>query len=365
MTETDRQSANSGTKAPDAALSLPEGRLSAWFEHYVQGFEGPLSTSQFKGGQSNPTYLLTTPAKRYVLRRKPPGPLLPSAHAVEREFRVMQALGLQGFPVPKVYGLCEDETVIGSVFFVMEHIDGRIIWEPFIPDATPADRTAIFDAMNMVMAQLHTLDPYENGLGDYGRPSDYLKRQVSRWTRQYRASETETIPAMEMLIEWLPDNLPQEQPARLVHGDFRLDNLILAPDENRVAAVLDWELSTLGDPIADFTYHCMQWVMPRTPDGSGIGTLAGHDLTQMGIPSLVDYVERYEARTGYTVHEHLDFYFAFNFFRLAAILQGIAGRLRDGTATSGHARSMASQTGAIAETGRYFAEQPNKQASNL
>ncbi|WP_417685496.1 phosphotransferase family protein [Roseibium sp.] len=352
---TDRQSANSGTKAPEAALALPEESLSSWLTQHVDGFTGPITVTQFKGGQSNPTYLIEAASGRYVLRRKPPGNLLPSAHAVEREHRVMAALGRQGFPVPEVHALCEDESVIGSVFFVMDHIDGRIIWEPYIPDASPGDRAEIFDAMNATMAQLHNLKPEEIGLADYGKPSDYLKRQVSRWTRQYRASETTAIPAMETLIDWLPENLPPEQPSRLVHGDFRLDNLILAKKANRIEAVLDWELSTLGDPVADFTYHCMQWAMPVTK--GGIGTLQGHDLAALGIPELGDYVADYERRTGLVIGHNLPFYFAFNFFRLAAILQGIAGRLRDGTASSAHAKSMAAQTEAIAATGLYFCNQ--------
>ena len=352
----DRQDANSGTKIPDPALALPQARLERWMETHVPGFHAPLSARQFKGGQSNPTYLVTTPGQNYVLRRKPPGPLLPSAHAIEREFRVMAALGKAGFPVPRVHTLCEDDEVIGSAFFVMDHVEGRIFWEPSAPDTTAVERTAIFDAMNATMGALHTFSPEELNLADYGKPADYLKRQVARWSRQYRASQTHSIPAMELLMEWLPDNLPDEPEARLVHGDFRLDNLIIAPDEPRVLAVLDWELSTLGDPIADFTYHCMQWIMPPSQDGSGIGTLVGKDLESLGIPSLESYVASYEQRTGLNVLEKLDFYFAFNLFRLAAILQGIGGRLRDGTATSAHAQSMAAQTDAIAEAGEAFAK---------
>src|SRR5215471_13155462 len=262
MSGLDRQSAFSGTRGVAPHLAFAAERLEAYLVTNLPGFAGPLIIQQFKGGQSNPTYLLETPARRYVLRRKPPGQLLPSAHAVDREFRVISALHAQGFPVAAPLVYCDDPDVIGTPFYVMAHVEGRVIWEPHVPDAAPAERAAIFDAMNATLAQLHSFDPVAIGLADFGRGESYVARQVDRWSKQYRASETETIAEMEQLIGWLPAHLPPPAPVRLVHGDYRLDNIILSPSQPRILAVLDWELSTLGDPLADLAYHLMQWDMP-------------------------------------------------------------------------------------------------------
>jgi aminoglycoside phosphotransferase (APT) family kinase protein len=339
MSATDRQSTFSGTKEVAERLRFDVGRLEAYLREQVKGFAGPLEVSQFKGGQSNPTYFLETPGRRYVLRRKPPGKLLPSAHAVDREYRVIAALYPQGFPVAEPILYCADESVVGTAFFVMAHVEGRVIWEPRMPGSNPTERAQVYDAMNATLAQLHSFDPAAIGLADYGRAENYVGRQVERWSKQYRASETEKIEEMDRLIAWLPEHLPPPQPARLVHGDYRLDNIILAPAEPRIAAVLDWELSTLGDPLADFTYHLMQWSMP--PSEANTGSLVGLDLAALGIPSREQYVDAYVARTGLDPRPHLATYAAYNFFRIAAILQGIVGRVRDGTATSAHAAARA------------------------
>ncbi|HSG93960.1 MAG TPA: phosphotransferase family protein, partial [Afifellaceae bacterium] len=320
-------------------------------------FQGPLAVSQFKGGQSNPTYRLDAGSGSYVLRRKPPGELLPTAHAVDREFRVQQALGRTGFPVPHVHALESDERVIGSMFYVMDFTLGRVIWEPHMPDAEPVERRAVYDAMNRTIADLHTIDPDAVGLGDFGRAEGYVARQVRRWTTQYQASTETPLAEMDRLIAWLPDNLPPDGPARIVHGDYRLDNLILAPEENRVAAVIDWELSTLGDPLADFTYHLMQWHMPASRTGAGTGSLVGHDLAALGIPTMDAYIATYEERTGFSVMPHLPVYFAYNFFRMAAILAGIVARARAGSAANENARLMEGEVRPLAETAWTFAQQ--------
>ena len=339
MNVTDRQSTFSGTKEVSERLRFDVGRLEAYLRDHVKGFAGPITLSQFKGGQSNPTYLVETPQRRYVLRRKPPGKLLPSAHAVDREFRVISALYPQGFPVAEPVVYCADETVIGTAFFVMSHVDGRVFWEPEMPSSNPAERAQVYDAMNATLAQLHNFDPAAIGLSDYGRGENYVARQIERWSKQYRASETEKIEDMERLMVWLPANLPPPQPSRLVHGDYRLDNMILAPNAPKVMAVLDWELSTLGDPLADFSYHLMQWHMPQSE--AGTGSLVGFDLAALGIPSLEEYVDAYVKRTGLDPRPYLATYSAYNFFRIAAILQGIVGRVRDGTATSAFAAAKA------------------------
>jgi aminoglycoside phosphotransferase (APT) family kinase protein len=351
----DRQRAFSGTRAVPDALAIDTGRLAEFLSYAVTGFAGPLRASQFKGGQSNPTYLLETPAAAYVLRRKPPGKLLPSAHAIDREYRVMKALGEAGFPVPHVHCLCEDDAVIGTAFYVMDKVEGRIFWDPSMPGEDRTTRASVYGAMNAAMAQLHGYEPEAIGLGDFGKGEGYVARQVARWSKQYRASETDRIDEMDRLIDWLPTRLPQAGPSRVVHGDFRLDNLIVAPDRPGIAAVLDWELSTLGDPVADFTYHCMQWVMPEGPDGGGIGTLKGLDIESLGLPRLDDYILTYERATGFSVAADLDFFFAYNFFRIAAILQGIAGRVRDGTAANANASVMERQVRPLAETAWSFA----------
>ena len=353
----DRQQAFSGTKETPAALRIDEARLAAYLAVHIDGFAGPLTARQFKGGQSNPTYLLETPARRYVLRRKPPGKLLPSAHAVDREYRVIGALFAQGFPVAEPLCYCADEAIAGTAFYVMSFADGRVFWEPQMPGSEPAERAAVYDAMNDTIARLHSFDPAALGLGDFGKGENYVARQVDRWSKQYRASETEKIEPMERLIAWLPQHLLPPGPVRLVHGDYRIDNLIMAKDEPRVIAVLDWELSTLGDPLADFTYHLMAWHMPPTDTAAGTATLQGHDLGALGIPSMADYVDDYVARTGLDPRPHLNVYLAYNFFRIAAILQGIIGRVRDGTATSEFAPARAELIRPLAETGWDFARQ--------
>jgi len=356
MNAIDRQAAYSGTKEVVNALRFDTAGLEAYLEKHIPGFAGPLVVRQFKGGQSNPTYKLETPGAAYVLRRKPPGKLLPSAHAVDREFRVISALHARGFPVAQAYVYCEDESIAGTPFYVMSFVDGRVIWEPHIPGVSIAERTAIYDAMNATLARLHSYQPAEIGLASFGKGENYVARQVDRWSKQYRASETETIEAMEQLIAWLPDHLPPPQPVRLVHGDYRLDNMILAPDAPVVRAVLDWELSTLGDPLADFTYHLMQWVMPVVEAGAGTATLVDKDIAALGIPSMAQYADAYAARTGLDPRSHLDTYMAYNFFRLAAILQGIVGRVRDGTATNENAPARARMVRPLAETAWTFAQ---------
>ncbi len=357
MTSIDRQQVFSGTKEVAAALALDAARLQAYLTQQVKGFAGPLTVKQFKGGQSNPTYLLETPARRYVLRRKPPGKLLPSAHAVDREFRVISALAAQGFPVAEPVLYCADESVAGTPFYVMGFVDGRVFWEPQMPGSSPAERRAVYDAMNATIARLHAFDPAKIGLGDFGRGENYVARQVERWSKQYRASETEKIDAMERLIGWLPQHIPPSGPARLVHGDYRLDNLIVAADSPNILAVLDWELSTLGDPLADFTYHLMAWHMPHSDSAAGTATLAGHDLAALDIPSMADYVDAYVTRTGLDPRPALPAYLAYNFFRIAAILQGIVGRVRDGTATSEFAPAKAEMVRPLAEKAWEFARQ--------
>lgn len=357
MATVDRQQVFSGTKDVAAALQIDGASLECYLAANVAGFAGPLVVRQFKGGQSNPTYLLETPRRRYVLRRKPPGKLLPSAHAVDREYRVIRALHVQGFPVAQPLVYCPDESVAGTPFYVMDFVDGRVFWEPQMPGVDPAERAAVYDAMNATIAQLHGFDPAKIGLGDFGKGENYVARQVERWSRQYRASETEKIDAMERLIEWLPKHIPAGGPVRLVHGDYRLDNLIVAREEPKVIAVLDWELSTLGDPLADFSYHLMTWHMPHSESAAGTATLAGHDLGALGIPSMNDYVDAYVARTGLDPRPHLPVYLAYNFFRIAAILQGIIGRVRDGTATSEFAPGKAEMIRPLADKAWNFALQ--------
>lgn len=352
---TDRQSTFSGTREVAERLRFDAARLEAYLHARIEGLAGPLTVRQFKGGQSNPTYLIETPLRRYALRRKPPGKLLPSAHAVDREYRVMCALHGQGFPVPEPILYCADEAVIGTAFFVMAFVDGRVFWEPHMPAAGIDERAQVYDAMNATLARLHNFDPAKIGLADYGRGENYVARQVERWSKQYRTSETQPIPAMERLIEWLPAHLPPAQPPRLVHGDYRLDNMIVAADAAHILAVLDWELSTLGDPLADFSYHLMAWHMPHSQ--AGTGSLQGFDLAVLGIPSLADYVDKYVARTGFDPRPHLPAYFAYNFFRLAAIMQGIAGRVRDGTATSAVAADKGALVAPLAAKGWEFAQQ--------
>jgi len=345
------QATFSGTREVDPRYALDEAALDAWLTANVDGYAGPLTIRQFKGGQSNPTYELTTSGRTYVLRRKPPGTLLPSAHAVDREFTVISALHAQGYPVARPYALCTDDAVIGSAFYVMDKVDGRVLWDLKLPGLEPDERRAVYEAQVDTLADLHAFDPAAIGLSDYGRPGNYFERQVGRWTKQYRASEIDPITEMDQLIDFLPRTLPPEGPTRIVHGDFRLDNLILAPAAAQVRAVLDWELSTLGDPMADLSYLLIAWVIPASQRNG----LAGADLETLGIPSVEEVVQRYAARTGRTPG-NLDWLFAYNLFRLAAICQGIAGRVRDGTAASAHARTMAAQVPTLAQAAWSFAQ---------
>jgi aminoglycoside phosphotransferase (APT) family kinase protein len=355
MTSINRQQAFSGTKEAASVLRLDAARLEQYLSAQVPGFAGPLTLKQFKGGQSNPTYLLETPARFYVLRRKPPGKLLPSAHAVDREYRVIRSLHAQGFPVAEPLAYCDDDNVAGTPFYLMSFVDGRVFWDPQMPESSPAERAAVYDAMNATIARLHSFDPTQIGLGDFGKGENYVARQVERWSKQYRASETEKIDAMEQLIEWLPSHIPLAGTTRLVHGDYRLDNLIVARARPEIVAVLDWELSTLGDPLADFTYHLMAWHMPHSESAAGTGSLVGHDLKTLGIPSIAEYVDAYGKRTGLDPRPHLPAYLAYNFFRIAAILQGIIGRVRDGTATSEFAPAKAEMIRPLAEKAWEFA----------
>ena len=324
----------SGTRPVEERHRFDETRLDGWMRDHVDGYSGPLSVQQFKGGQSNPTYRLDTPGRSYVMRRKPFGKLLPSAHAVDREFRVIAALSQQGFPVAKAYALCTDESVIGAAFYIMSMEEGRVFWDPTLPSQTREARRAIFTSKIETLAKLHRYDPQTIGLDDFGKPGNYFARQVDRWTKQYRASETQHIPEVEKLIEWLPRTVPEQKRVSIVHGDYRLDNMIFHPTEPRVQAVLDWELSTLGDPMADFTYLLMQWTMPG---------LANADLEALNIPSMEAAAAIYCNATGETVPD-LNWYFSYNLFRLAGITQGIAGRIRDGTAASARAMESAKRT---------------------
>lgn len=344
-----RQEQFSGTKEVAESHRFDEKRLFDYMAAHVKGFEGPLTVEQFKGGQSNPTYQLITPKQKYVLRRKPPGKLLPSAHAVDREYKVITALHGAGFAAPRTYCLCEDDSVIGTAFYIMEMVIGRVFWEPLMPTQNPTTRWQIYDSLNETLAHLHNIDYVKAGLADFGKPGNYFARQVSRWTKQYVASKTQTIPEMDKLMEWLPDNIPADDTVSVVHGDYRLDNTVLHPTEPRVIAVLDWELSTLGHPLGDFTYSCMQWVMPGQGTGGGTGSIATADFKALGIPTLEQYIEMYCKRTNRSGIDNLDFYFAYNFFRLAGILQGIAGRVRDGTASSEHAKAMSENVRPLAE----------------
>ncbi len=347
MTEGGRKDEEfSGTRPVEERHRIDEARLESWMRDHVEAYQGPLTVLQFKGGQSNPTYRLDTPRRSYVMRRKPFGKLLPSAHAVDREFRVIEALGRQGFPVAKAYALCTDDAVIGSAFYIMSMEEGRVFWDPLLPGQPPEARQEIFRSKIETLARLHRYDPVSIGLGDFGKPGNYFARQVDRWTKQYRASETEHIAEVEKLIEWLPRTVPAQARVSIVHGDYRLDNMIFHASEPRVIAVLDWELSTLGDPMADFTYLLMQWTMPG---------LADADLQALRIPTMEEAAAIYCNATGSAVPD-LNWYFAYNLFRLAGITQGIAGRIRDGTAASAKAIESAKRTVPLAKASWDYAK---------
>ena len=351
----DAQQAFTGTALPEGDDRLDEARLTPWFEANVAGFKGPLSVSKFKGGQSNPTYKIDAPSGPYVLRRKPLGKLLPSAHAVDREFKVQSALRPTGFPVAPQYGLCTDDSVAGAMFYVMGCVDGRTIWDGAMPGATPEDRRATYLAMVDTLAQLHAVDVNAVGLSEFGKPGNYFGRQIDRWTKQYRLSETEHMEPMERLIAWLPETLPAQDRTSVVHGDYRIDNMIFAPEtpgvEPKPLAVLDWELSTLGDPLADFTYFAMAW----STENAGRSGVMDLNRAALGIPELSEVVERYCKATARDGLPNMDWYLADNYFRLAGIIQGIKKRYLDGTASSAHAKTMSDRVGPLADMAWHYA----------
>jgi aminoglycoside phosphotransferase (APT) family kinase protein len=330
----------SGTMEVRAAHQIDTAALEAYMRRAVEGFKGPLEVRQFKGGQSNPTYQLITPGQAYVLRRKPPGKLLQGAHAVEREYKVITALGQHtDVPVARTYALCEDEAVIGTAFYIMDCVAGRVIWDSSFPEAAPADRPRYFDVMNETIAKLHSVDYAAIGLGDFGRPGNYFARQIGRWSKQYLEDEAAgRVAAMDRLVDWLPAHIPAGEDSSIVHGDYRCDNMMFHPTEPQVLAILDWELSTIGHPLADFTYHLMMYRMPPM----GTAGLLGQDLAALNLPDEATYVRAYCARTGRDgiAPKTLDFCIAYNMFRLAAILHGIRGRVIRGTAASAHAKAM-------------------------
>ena len=332
-----------------AALQLPDAALAGYLAGHIPGFQGPLQSVKFKGGQSNPTYLLEAASGRYVLRRKPPGTLLGSAHAVDREFRVLQALHGSTVPVAEPLHLCTDESVIGSMFYVMSYIDGRVFWDPSLPESTPVARTALYDTLLRTLAAIHAIDVAKADLADYGKPGNYFVRQLDRWSRQYRDSETHSIPAMDALIAQLPQRCPEDDGnIALVHGDFRIDNLMFSPDGSDVLAVVDWELSTLGHPLADLGYLCMALRLPRNPALPG---LAGMDRAELGIPGEAELLARYAELTGRAIPSDWPFVLAFSFFRLAAIAQGVAKRAQQGNASSEQAQQAGQMVQMLAEMG--------------
>ena len=329
MTQTPAPDFTGVTDTPER-LKFDEASLERFMKKNVEGFKGPLSVKKFKGGQSNPTYLLTTPKKKYVLRRKPPGKLLPSAHAVDREYRVMSALSAKGFPAPRTFALCEDADAIGTAFFIMDFVEGRIFWDASLPEIAAADRRRYYLELVDVIAQLHRIDYAAAGLGDFGKPGNYFERQIDRWSKQYKSAATSEIEAMDRMIQWLPTAIPKDDAISIVHGDYRFDNVIFDPVKPKVSAVLDWELSTLGHPLADFTYFLMVWHFPPTIRGG----LAGLDLKAIGIPPLEEAIARYCEKTGRESVEHFDFCLAYNMFRLASIAQGVYARALQGNASS-------------------------------
>lgn len=348
----DAQAAFTGTREIDESDNIDAGKLTAWMQENVEGFEGPIEISKFAGGQSNPTYKVDAKSGSYVLRRKPMGKLLPSAHAVDREFKVLSGLHPTGFPVAKPFGFCSDDDVIGSMFYVMEMVEGRNFWNGAMPDSNPDERRAVYFSMIDTLAQLHSVDIEAAGLSDYGKPGNYFGRQIGRWSKQYKLSETEELSEMDRLIAWLPETMPEQERTSIAHGDFRIDNAIFDAKTPEIRAVLDWELSTLGDPLADLTYVAMAWETPNA-GRSGVQDL---DRKALGIPELDEIIDRYCAATGRDGIDNLNWYFAYNFFRIAAIMQGIKKRVIDGTANSPHAKRMASQTGDLARTAWGFAQ---------
>ncbi|MGR8947537.1 MAG: phosphotransferase family protein [Gammaproteobacteria bacterium] len=353
MTST-RQEQFSGTKEVEDHLKLDETSLANYLADLISDFELPLTVRRFKGGQSNPTYQLLTPNRNYVLRRKPPGELLPSAHAVDREYRIIKALHEVAFPVPEPYVLCEDESVIGTMFYVMEMVPGRVFWEMGLPNVSKQDRAKIYDAQIQTLAKFQQLDYKKLGLKDFGKPTDYFARQIHRWSKTYVASATEVIPEMDKLNEWLPANIPPNDAVSLIHGDYRMDNMIFHPTEPTVVAVLDWELSTIGHPLGDFTYHLLPWLLPDM--GEKISTLAGLDLPALGIPTEAEYTQRYCELTGRSGIDHMDYYRAYTVWRIAAIYQGIVKRVEEGTAASANAPKDASMVKQLADRAMEFAK---------
>jgi len=351
-----------GTRPVAEQHAFDETRLADFLRAQVAGFDGELRVEQFKGGQSNPTFLLTAGGHRYVLRRKPPGNLLPSAHAVDREYRVIRALAGTEVPVARAHVLCEDPAVIGTAFYLMDYVEGRVLWDPALPGMTAAQRRAHYDELNRVIAALHNVDPDAVGLGDYGRPGNYIERQVARWTKQYKAAETEPIAAADALIDWLPRHMPpgvEDEKPRVIHGDYRFDNVIFHPTEPRILAVLDWELSTLGHPLVDFAYHCMTWHMQAAEGSRGLG---GLHLQTLGIPSEADYLALYRQRTGHGDEPpipaaHWTYFLVFNMFRLVGILQGIMARALQGNASNAQALQAGKRARPLAEQAWALAQQ--------
>lgn len=327
--------------------ALDEKKLAGYLETQIEGFKGPLTAEKFSGGQSNPTYMIKAASGNYVLRRKPPGQLLKSAHAVDREYRVISALANTDVPVPRALHLCEDDDVIGSMFYLMSFEQGKIYWDAALPEFEPADRPAIYDSMNQTLASLHNIDLEATGLTDYGRPGNYFERQINRWSQQYEASATEDIAAMNQLMKWLPANMPPDDGRiSLLHGDFRLDNMMFHPTEKRVIALLDWELSTIGHPLADLSYYCMSLRLPGLGEMKG---LAGQDFAVLNIPTEQAFIEKYCERTGISGIDNWNFYLAFSFFRLSAILQGVLKRALDGNASNSNAEAVGRMAKPLAE----------------
>ena len=337
-----KENENIGTMPVLEKHAIDSTALQKYMQANISGFDGKISIEEFKGGQSNPTYKVVTPSKSYVLRRKPPGKLLKSAHAVDREYRVITALNQTDVPVPTSYALCEDESIIGTPFYLMEYMDGRVLWDASMNDHSKEESYGVYSSMNSTMASLHSVDPYEIGLETFGKPGNYVGRQVSIWTKQYQDSETEEIEDMNKLIEWLPDNLRSDKPLRIVHGDFSLTNLMIHKEKPDVIAILDWELSTLGDPCADFSYHCMQYRLnPLLADESY--------CKEKGIPTEKEYVSMYIEKSGFDLEKEWELYMAYNLFKSAGILQGILGRVRDGTAANENAEAMRARVRPLAE----------------